>query len=61
MLIYVHLRFNGKVPNTKEMKYLKDINMDELQGILTTYEIRTRKEKSRLKELTIKNSKTKPK
>lgn len=60
MLIHVHLRFNAKVSNTKEKKYLKDINMDELHGILTTYGMRTRKEKSILKELTIKKNEINP-
>jgi len=39
------------------MKYIKDMKMDELHEILIAYEMRTRKEKSRLKEESFKSSK----
>jgi hypothetical protein len=40
------LRIDAKVFIIEEMKDLESLTMDELHGILTTYEIRTKKEKS---------------
>ena len=36
------MRFNSKVSTLEEMKYLYKLSMDELHGILTTYEMWTK-------------------
>lgn len=44
------MRFNTKVSTLEEKKYLDKITMDELHGILTTYEMRTKTDQSSKKE-----------
>jgi kynurenine formamidase len=44
------LKFDVKVFAIKEMKYLDSLTMDEFHGILTAYDIRTKKENTKLKE-----------
>ena len=39
------MRFDAKITTRKEIKYLDKLKMDELHGILTTYEMRIDKEK----------------
>lgn len=51
------LRFNPKVSTIEELKDIQNLKMDELHGIITTYEMRTWKEKSGLKEATFKTLK----
>jgi hypothetical protein len=51
------LRFDAKVSTIEEMKDLDSLTMDELHGILTAYEMRTKKENPTLKEATFKASK----
>jgi hypothetical protein len=41
------------------MKYLEKLMMDEVHGILTAYEMRSKKEKTTWKEVTFKASKKK--
>jgi hypothetical protein len=48
------LRFDAKVSAIEEMKDLKKLTMDELHGILTAYEMRTKKENPTWKESTFK-------
>jgi hypothetical protein len=44
------LRFDAKISSIEEIKGLDKITMYELHGILTTYEIRSEKEKPSKKE-----------
>ena len=51
------MRFDSKVLALEERKDLDKLSMDELHGILTTYEMRTKQEKQSKKEATFKASK----
>jgi hypothetical protein len=51
------LRFDAKVYAIEEIKDLDKLTMDELQGILTTYEMSTEKEKPSKREVAFKSSK----
>jgi hypothetical protein len=51
------MRFNPKISTLEERSDLDSISMDELHGIFTTYEIRTKKENPDVKEATFKASK----
>jgi hypothetical protein len=51
------LRFDSKVSSIEEMKDLEKLMKDDLHGILTSYEMRTKKEKLAHKEATFKASK----
>ena len=51
------LRFDAKVSTIEQMKDLDSLKMDELHGILTTYEMRTKKEKTSKKEAALKKTK----
>lgn len=51
------MRFDAKVSTIEEMNDLDRLTMDELYGILKTYEMRTEKEKSLKREATFKASK----
>ena len=51
------MRFDSKVSALEERQYLDKLSMDELHGILTTYEMRTKKENPSRKEETFKVSK----
>jgi hypothetical protein len=44
------MRFNPKISALEEISYLDSINMDELHGIFTTYEMRTKQEDPYVKE-----------
>jgi hypothetical protein len=57
VLRYPPLRFDVKVSSIEVMKDLEKLTMDELHGILTTYEMTIEKEKSKQKEATLKASK----
>ena len=48
--------FDSKVSSLEERKYLDKLSMDELHGILTTYEMRKKQEKPSRKEATFKVS-----
>ena len=50
------MRFDSKVSALEERKDLDRLSMDELHGILTTYEIKTKKEKPSKREETFKDS-----
>ena len=54
-------RFDAKVSTIEEMKDLDKLIMDELHGILITYENMSEKEKTSNKEATFKSSKKKKK
>lgn len=60
MLRYVPKRFNPKVLAIEEMKKLKTLNLDQLLGTLSTYEMRIYNGKPTEKESTFKENK-KPK
>ena len=51
------MQFDSKVSSLEEMKDLDKLSMDEMHGILTTFEMRTKKEKLSIKEATFKVSK----
>jgi hypothetical protein len=51
------LRFDAKVSSIEEMKDLNSLTMDELHGILMTYEMRTEKENPLKHESNFKDSK----
>lgn len=51
------LRFDAKVSAIEEMKKLDKLNVDELHGILTTYEMRTNSNSSSKREVDFKASK----
>ena len=51
------MRFDSKVSALEERKYLDRLSMDELHGILTTYEMRIEQEKPSRKEAMFKVSK----
>ena len=44
------IRFNAKILAIEEMKYFKNLTMDQLLGTLTTYEMRVGKDKTEPKE-----------
>jgi hypothetical protein len=44
VLMSLPLRFDAKVSTIEEMKDLEKLMMDEIHGILTAYEMRTKKE-----------------
>jgi len=50
ILRYLPLRIDAKVSSVEEMNEPNKLTMDRLPEILTTYEIRTRKEQPDLKE-----------
>jgi hypothetical protein len=51
------MRFNPKISSLEERLDLDSISMDELHGIFTSYEMRTEKENSDVKEAAFKASK----
>ena len=51
------VRFDSKVSSIEERQDLEKLSMDELHGILTTYEMRIEQEKTSRKEATFKVSK----
>jgi hypothetical protein len=51
------MRFDLKISTLEEREYINSINMDELHGIFTTYEMRTEQENPDIKEATFKASK----
>ena len=51
------MRFDPKLSTLEEREYLDSINMDELHGIFTTYEMRIEQENLDVKEVTFKASK----
>jgi hypothetical protein len=53
------LRFDAKFSNIEEMKDLDKLTMDELNGILTAYEMATEKENPSNKEASFQSSKKK--
>ncbi|KAH9299593.1 hypothetical protein KI387_031275, partial [Taxus chinensis] len=53
------LIFNAKVSAIEEMKDIDKLSMDELHGILTAYEMRTKSNKPAKKEAALKISKKK--
>ena len=53
--------FDSKVSTLEERKDLDKLSMDELHGILTTYEMRTKQENPSRKEEAFKVSKKKKK
>ena len=55
------MRFDSKVSALEERQDLDKLSMDELHGILTTYEMRTKQEKPSRKEEAFKVSKKKKK
>ena len=57
MLRSLPMIFDSKVSALEERKYLDKLSMDELHGILTTYEMRIEQEKPSRKEETFKVSK----
>jgi hypothetical protein len=57
VLRYLPMRFNPKISTLEERSDLKSIIMDKLDGIFTSYEIRTEQENLDVKEATFKASK----
>jgi hypothetical protein len=51
------MRFDPKISTLEERSHLNSINMEELHGIFTTYEMRTEQENLDLKEASFKASK----
>jgi hypothetical protein len=51
------MRFDPKISTLEERSNLNSISMDELHGIFTTYEMRTKQENLDIKEATFKASK----
>jgi hypothetical protein len=51
------MRYDLKISSLEEREYLATLSMDELHGILTTYEMRIEKENQVTKEATFKASK----
>jgi hypothetical protein len=51
------MRFYPKISALEEREYLNSISMDELHGIFTAYEMRTKLENPYIKESTFKASK----
>jgi hypothetical protein len=51
------MRFNPKISTLEERSDLNSISMDELHGIFTAYEMRTKQENPDVKEATFKSSK----
>jgi hypothetical protein len=50
------MRFNPKISTLEERADLSSISMEELHGIITTYEMRTEQENPYIKEATFKES-----
>ena len=51
------MRFNPKISALEEISYLNSISMNELHGIFTAYEMRTKQENLDIKEAAFKASK----
>ena len=51
------MRFNPKISTLEERSDLDSISMDEMHGIFTTYEMRTKQENPNVKEVAFKASK----
>jgi hypothetical protein len=51
------MRFDHKISTLQEREDLDSINMDELHGIFTVYEMRNEQENADIKEATLKASK----
>jgi hypothetical protein len=51
------MRFDPKISTLEERAYLNSISMDELHGIFTAYEMRTKQENLDIKEAAFKASK----
>ena len=51
------MRFDSKVSTLEQRQDLDKLSMDELHGVLTTYEMRTEQENPSRKEATFKVSK----
>jgi hypothetical protein len=52
------MRFDPKISTLEERENIDSIRMDELHGIFTSYEIRTKHENPGIKEATFKESKS---
>jgi hypothetical protein len=52
------MRFDSKISALEERAYLNSISMDELHGIFTAYEMRTKQENTDIKEVAFKASKS---
>jgi hypothetical protein len=57
VLRYIPMRFDPKISTLEERMDLKSILMDELQGIFTAYEMKTKQENPNVKEASFKASK----
>lgn len=57
ILISLPMIFDSKVPSLKKSQDMDKLSMDELHGILTTYEMRTKQDKPSRKEAAFKVSK----
>jgi hypothetical protein len=57
LLRSLHMIFNPKISSLDERLDLNSISMDELHGIFTAYEMRTKQENPYVKEETFKSSK----
>jgi hypothetical protein len=57
VLRYLPMRFDPKISTLEERADLDSISMDELHGIFTAYEMRTKQENPYIKETTFKASK----
>jgi len=55
------LRYDANISTIEDIPKLQKITVDQLHGIFTTYEMRTRKKKPSKGETTFKASKTKMK
>jgi hypothetical protein len=51
------MRFDSKISTLEERSYLNSISMDELHGMFTSYEMRTKQENPDIKEEAFKASK----
>jgi hypothetical protein len=51
------MRFDPKTSSLEERAYLDSISMEEIHGIFTAYEMRTKQENPNIKEATFKESK----
>jgi hypothetical protein len=55
------MRYNAKISTIEDRPELDKLSVDQLHGILTTYEMRIRNEKPSKEETTFKASKAKKK
>jgi hypothetical protein len=57
VLRYLPMRFDPKISSLEERTYFESLNMHEIHGIFTTYEMRIEQENTVAKEVVFKASK----